>query len=131
VLGEYLAKTFGPKIDWYKKVCESGTFTPEHQARLDESCILLREQLPKRNLIIHGQTYEIGRGDEPPEMCRIEIKKDDSKFRNKFVADFNADHGFSTAKIEATTAFTKSIRKKVAEVSVELVNEAVARSSPP
>jgi hypothetical protein len=91
----------------------------------------LKELLPKRNLIIHGQTYEIGRGDEPPEMYRIGIKRDDSEYLNKFVADFDADHGFSTAKIEATTAFTKSIREKIAEVSVELMHEAVARSSPP
>jgi hypothetical protein len=76
LLGEFLKKTFGPKIDWYEEVCQNAPFTNAQRARLDESCVLLKELLPKRNLIIHGVTYEIGRGDEPPEMYRIGIKKD-------------------------------------------------------
>lgn len=76
VLNEYVKKTFGPKIEWFEEVCQNAVFTDDQRARLDESCVLLRELLPKRNLVIHGETHEIGRGEEEPQMYRgLESKR--------------------------------------------------------
>jgi hypothetical protein len=130
LLGEYMSKTFGPKIGWFEEVCEREPFTSNQQVRLDESCVLLRELLPKRNFIIHGETYEIGRGDEEPQMYRVGLKRGDGEYMNKFVADFDSEHGFNLAKINATTEFCRSIREKIASVSAEVVNEAVAKNNP-
>jgi hypothetical protein len=129
LLGEYMSKTFGPKIGWFEAACERGPFTPDQQARLDASCVLLRELLPRRNFIIHGETYEIGRGDEEPQMYRVGLKRGDAEYMNKFVADFDVEHGFNLAKINAATDFCRSIREQIASVSIEIVNEAVARNN--
>jgi hypothetical protein len=117
--GAYAKKTFGPKIGWFEEVCQNAVFTDDRRARLKESCVLLRELLPKRNLIIHGETYEIGHGVEGPQMYRVGIKKGDSDYLNKFIADFDADHGFNTAKIEAATELCRSLREKIGAVSAE------------
>jgi hypothetical protein len=130
LFGEYTSKTFGPKIGWFEEVCKRELFTSNQQARLDESCVLLRDLLPKRNFIIHGETYEIGRGDEEPQMYRVGLKRGDGEYMNKFVADFDSEHGFNLAKINATTEFCMSIREKIASVSTEVVNEAVAKNNP-
>ena len=60
-----------------------------------------------------------GCDDEASENAPAGIKRGDGAYLNKFVADFEADHGFSIAEIEATTAFSKAISEKIGGVSVE------------
>ena len=60
-----------------------------------------------------------GCDDEASENAPGGLKKGGSAYPNKFIADFEADHGFDIAKIEATTAFSKAICEKIGGVSVE------------
>ena len=61
VFVEFMGKTFGQKIGSFI-MCQAHQFSDAHQRILKDVCDDLDKLLPKRNFIVHGTTYQIGKG---------------------------------------------------------------------
>ena len=72
---EVLDKTFGVRLREFKKVCGAYQFKAPHRATIDEAIIGLDDLLPRRNLIIHGTTFEISFGKKEAKAYRIGAPK--------------------------------------------------------
>lgn len=68
---EMLDKTFGARLREFKKICGAYQFTAPHRATIDEAIIGLDDLLPRRNLIIHGTTFEVSFGEKEAKAYRI------------------------------------------------------------
>src|SRR6516164_10538238 len=75
VFVEFMGKTFGQKIDTFKARCRTRNFTDAHRKILDDVEGELDRLLPKRNLIVHGTTYQMGKDGTPPQPYRIGMTK--------------------------------------------------------
>src|SRR5215470_10332119 len=64
---EWMLKTFGDKIHTFKTSCRNREFTDAHRKILDDVGVELERLLPKRNLIVHGTTYQLGKDGTPPQ----------------------------------------------------------------
>ena len=124
VFVDFMRKTFGDKIKEFKRVCNAFQFTDEQRAILDAYADL-DILLPKRNFIVHGTTYQIGKESLPAQPYRIGITKGDFDYMNRAIAqDFTVPHAFSVEKLAAVTADCVALRRKIATVSNELMQSA-------
>jgi hypothetical protein len=55
---EMLGETFGNRVRAFKNACRDYQFAAEHRQSIDEAIMCLDALLPRRNLIVHGITFE-------------------------------------------------------------------------
>ena len=71
--------------------------------RIGRSSMMWRSELAglllKRNLIVHGTTYQLGKDSTPPQPYRIGMTKAGA-FLNEAVADLDASHVFTVHRIK-------------------------------
>lgn len=121
VFVEFMGKTFGGKIDSFKAACRTHPFTDAHRTTLLEVNKELDKLLPKRNFIVHGTTYQIGRGDIPTQPYRIGMTRGDRySMREVIEQNFNVPQAFTTDKIKSTTAEFVAVRATLADVVLEV-----------
>src|ERR1700692_2324506 len=89
---EYSSITFGPKIQWLKKRCLDFKFSDEDRKVLDRAFGSLDELLPKRNFLVHAETYEIAFGQEPSQPYRVGVTRRNFQYLDNFVRDRHADN---------------------------------------
>ncbi|MET4802569.1 hypothetical protein [Bradyrhizobium sp. LB11.1] len=117
-----LNETFGTRIKEFKKSIQNYAFSPEHRAALDTATKALDDLLPRRNLIVHGSTYQVGFGGAPPEAYRIGAPKGDQEFLNEFMRQQgNVEHSFTASRIRRATADCKSISAMISPITTHLV----------
>jgi hypothetical protein len=71
VFNEFMDKTMGDKIIEFKRVCDSYQFTERQRAILNEINTELDRLVQKRNWIVHGTTYQIGKNADDAQPYRI------------------------------------------------------------
>jgi hypothetical protein len=122
LVGEFLDQTFGTKIRMFKDACNAYPFCDEHRAILVDAYSDLDALLPKRNFIVHGSTYRMGKSDKPAQPYRIGKRKGDREFMNEVMAsDFTAPHVFTVDGIDKVTEEFLALRSKLAKVVVDVV----------
>jgi hypothetical protein len=119
---EFMDMTFGGKITKFKAACDAYPFSGEHCAILQDAYGDLDALLPKRNFIVHGSTYQMGKDNKPPQPHRIGKRKGDFDFMNEAVAnDFTGPHVFTAEGIDKVTEEFLALRGKLAKVVVDVV----------
>jgi hypothetical protein len=120
VFVQFMGETFGGKIKIFKARCRTRNFTDAHRKILDEVELELAGLLPKRNLIVHGTTYQLGKDGTPPQPYRIGMTKA-GEFMNEAIADLNAPHVFTVDRINETTAKFVALRANLGVVTNEVI----------
>jgi hypothetical protein len=120
VFVEFMGKTFGKKIDMFTAGCRTRNFTDAHRKILDEVEVELAGLLLKRNLIVHGTTYQLGKDGTPPQPYRIGMTKAGA-FLNEAIADLDAPHVFTVHRIKETTAKFVAVRARLGIVTNEVM----------
>jgi hypothetical protein len=128
VFKEFSALTFGPKIDQFKKAFSEYPFSELRRAELAAITLKLEDLLPKRNSLVHGETYEVGFNGELAVPYRIGVTKKDFDYLNKFVANKDSEHAFNVPRIQETCAQCREIHKQMGEITNELMNALVEAS---
>jgi hypothetical protein len=126
---EYLDMTFGIKIAALKKICSEYNFKREHQVHIDKGLAQLDAILPKRNFIVHGVTFEIGRGDAQPIAYRIGAPKKNIDYMNAFLSNASVEHLFTADQVRKTTKDCVACRAELAAVVVELFTATARKQS--
>jgi len=123
VFVEFMGKTFGQKIDTFKARCRTRNFTDAHRKILDDVEGELDRLLPKRNLIVHGTTYQMGKDGTPPQPYGIGMTKAGEFMNEAIEQDFDAPHVFTVDRIKETTAKFVAARANLGIVMTEVMKE--------
>jgi hypothetical protein len=119
---QFLDLTFGQKISTLKKMCAGYSFLVDHKPHIEKGLSQLDALLPKRNFIVHGTTYEIGRGEEPIVAYRIGAPKKNTDYLNEFIANPSAAHSFTAEQVRKATRECIECRTELATVVVAIFN---------
>jgi hypothetical protein len=120
---EMLDKTFGARIRELKKSCRDYTFTAEHRQTIDAAIIDLDNLLPRRNLIVHGVTFEVGFGDKEPKAYRIGAPKGNIDYMNDFLRyAADVEHSFSVERVRQAIGDCKTLASKLGPIITHMVN---------
>jgi hypothetical protein len=114
---EMLDKTFGVRLKEFKKVSGAYAFTEHNRRRIDEAIIGLDDLLPRRNLIIHGYTYEVRFGDSQPKVYRVGIPKGNLDYMNQFLVHAaDVKHSFSAGQVRQAVIDCKVLANKLGPI---------------
>jgi hypothetical protein len=120
---EMLDETFGTRIKEFKRACSGYEFTTEHRETIDAAIRALDGLLPRRNLIVHGVTYEIGLAGNEPKAYRIGVPKGNIDYMNEFLRHAaDVEHSFPVERVRQATADCKTLASKLGPITTYLVN---------
>ena len=105
----YAGKTFGPKINCMKAWCPASEFADHVKNILETVYKDLAELLPKRNYIIHGETWEgefKGRSKQP---YRVGVIKDNLDYLDEFDRAQHGPNVFDVQQVQDATRLCKKI----------------------
>jgi hypothetical protein len=119
---QFLDLTFGQKISTLKKLCSEHTFLDDHKPHIEKGLSQLDALLPKRNFIVHGTTFEIGRGEEPIVAYRIGARKKNIDYMNDFISNPSVAHSFTAEQVRKATQECMECRAELAAVVVAIFN---------
>ena len=122
VIVDFMGKPFGDKIKDFKKVHKAHAFSEEHQKILEDVYSKLDLLLPKRNFIVHGSTHELFTKDKAKQWYRIGMARGNADyFVQAFKENLTGPHVFTTAGIVAVTDECIALRKKLDDVTTEML----------
>jgi hypothetical protein len=128
---ELLDKTFGQRLRELKKVSAAYPFTEAHRATVDGAITGLDILLPKRNLIIHGTTFEVGFGNEPGKAYRIGSPKGNIDYMNEFLRNAaDVEHSFSPEQVRQVSADCRMLSSKLGPIIADLLKALVDAQDP-
>jgi hypothetical protein len=126
-----LNETFGTRLNEFKKAVAGYPFSTEHRVTIEAAVLALEGLLPRRNMIVHGVTMEVGFGSAEPKAYRIGVPKRDLNYLNKFLRHAaNVEHSFSIAQVRQATADCKTLSGNLALLNTYLINLLVVASQP-
>lgn len=102
--------SFGPKIEWFKKWCEFGAVSKERRPILDRVYKNLDELLPKRNFLVHGETWEGSFKGRPRQAYRVGIVKKNLAYLDEFDRGEHGANVFDLEQVRVATKLAQSIR---------------------
>jgi hypothetical protein len=127
---QMLDKTFGARIKKFERACSGYEFTAEHRETIDTVIKGLDDLLPRRNFIVHGNTYEIGLAGNEPKAYRIGAPKGNVDYLNEFLRhDADVKHSFPVERVRQATADCRGLASKLEYIANHLVNSAVAKGA--
>jgi hypothetical protein len=110
-----LSGPFGPKIDAFKKWCDYSGVSDAKRPLLDRVYKKLDVLLPKRNFLVHGETWDGEFKGKPKQPYRVGIIKKDPDYIDQFD---RGQHGENVFSIEQVRAVTKDCRDIAADLDV-------------
>jgi hypothetical protein len=105
----YAPKTFGRKIDCMKAWCPASAFAEPNKTILEQVYKDLAELLPKRNHIIHGETWEGQFKGKPSQPYRVGVIKDNLDYLDEFDRGQHGPHVFDFQQLREATALCQKI----------------------
>jgi hypothetical protein len=126
---QFLPLTFGARVDLLVKKCSAKQFSPDHRAILDKEFGRLEVAVEKRNLIVHGTTYEIGFGaSEETKPYRIGAPKGNLEYMQQFLQhNGGVAHSFTADEVREAGALCDDIRGGIGKVVVDVMTEKAHR----
>jgi hypothetical protein len=95
----------------------------EHRQTIDLVIKELDDLLPKRNMIVHGITREVGFGDDEPRAYRIDSKMGGLDYLNEFGRQTgNVEYSFPVERVRQATNQCRDIASKIGPITTHLVN---------
>ena len=108
-----LSGPFGPKIKAFKDWCELSGVSDAKRSLLDQVYSQLDGLLPKRNFLVHGETWLGQFKDKPKQPYRVGIIKKDVDYIDTF---FRGEHGANVFSIEQVRAVTRECQGVAADL---------------
>ena len=105
----YAPKTFGPKIECMKAWCPASEFAEPNKTIFERVYTDLAALLPKRNHIIHGETWEGQFRAKPKQPYRVGVIKDNLDYLDEFDRGQHGPHVFDIQQLRAATALCQKI----------------------
>lgn len=124
---EMLNETFGTRLREFKKAVAAHNFSIEHRSILDAAIVALDDLLPRRNMIVHGVTMEVGFRDEEPKSYRIGAPRGNLDYLNEFLQGAaKVEHAFTAEKIREAVADCKSLANQIGPITAALLKQIIA-----
>jgi hypothetical protein len=101
---EYSGQPFGEKIKIFKKWCDFGGVPDEHKPILQKIYKDLDELRPKRNFLVHGETWEGAFKGKPRQPYRVGLVKKNLEYLDEIE---RAEHGPNVFDIQQVRDATK------------------------
>ncbi len=116
---EYSGETFGKKIGLFKKWCDFGS-APEHKPALQKIYKDLDELRPKRNFIVHGETWEGSFKGKPHQPYRVGLVKGNLEYLDEFERAEHGPHVFDAQQVRAATQLCIKILGALADFRAKI-----------
>jgi hypothetical protein len=89
----------------------------EHRVAIDACMDQLENLVPRRNLIVHGITFDISFGSDEVKTYRVGAQRVDVRYLNEFVRQ-RADVGysFSARQVQEATIECKTLANKIGPI---------------
>src|ERR1700722_10008194 len=115
---EYAKLSFGKKIEWLELWGrhEKENFSPENWKAMEELFNELKALLPKRNSLVHGETYEEMFPGEGKRAYRVGVEKDNLDYLEEFSRGKKKGTIFSVEQIQAATKECERLRAKLNKI---------------
>jgi hypothetical protein len=109
---EYAGKTFGGKITWFNEWCAhcDQNFSVANRKLLQKTQKGLDDLLPKRNSLVHGETYEEEFNGSSKQAYRVGVEKDNLDYLEEFSRGEKKGTIFSVAQVREATKQCAKIR---------------------
>jgi hypothetical protein len=109
---EYAGKTFGGKIKWFKEWCahRDEHFSDANRKLLQTTYKDLDELLPKRNSLVHGETYEEEFHGRGKQSYRVGVEKDNLEYLEEFSRGQKKGTIFDVQEVREATKLCARIR---------------------
>jgi hypothetical protein len=109
---EYAGKTFGGKIKWFKDCCTDydENFSDANKRLLQKVYKDLSELLPKRNSLVHGETYEENFVGVGKQAYRVGVEKDNIQYLEEFSRGERKGTIFDVQRVREATKLCARIR---------------------
>jgi hypothetical protein len=107
---EYSPLTFGGKIKWFRKWCEFSGVVDDKKELLEEVYQQLDELLPKRNYLVHGETWEGTFKGQPNQPYRVGVIRDNLEYLDEFDRGEHGENVFSLEQVRKAVALCQDIR---------------------
>jgi hypothetical protein len=108
-----LSGPFGPKIKAFKEWCDFSGVSDAKRPLLDRVYKKLDTLLPKRNFIVHGETWDGQFKGKPKQPYRVGIIKKDLDYIDMF---FRGEHGANIFSVEQVRAVTRECQDIAADL---------------
>jgi hypothetical protein len=99
LLEETEKKTFGPRIDWFKEWCKKLGLTEAQKELVERIFALLDKLLPKRNFLVHGNSFVESFDGKNPKAYRVGVVRGDLNWLTKFDFGVHGDNVFTIEQI--------------------------------
>jgi len=106
---EYSKQPFGDKIKWFKKWCDFSGVSDEKRPLLEKVYRQIDDLLPKRNHLVHGETWEGAFKGQPPQPYRVGVIKDNLEYLDEFDRGEHGPNVFSVQEVKNVSAECRSI----------------------
>ena len=114
---EHSLRTFGPKIDFFEKYTyDEQQFSKENWELKNQVIVWLKELLPKRNSIVHGETYVEKFEGRPKQPYRVGVEKKNIQYLENFSKAQFGTTIFTTAQVREATELCKKIYKAINKI---------------
>lgn len=100
---------FGPKIAWFKKWCDFGGVRDDQRPVLDRVYKKLSDLLPKRNFLVHGETWEGAFNGQPRQTYRVGIVRKNLEYLDEFDRGQHGSNVFDISQIRVATKLARDI----------------------
>lgn len=114
---EMSKRTFQQKIEFFKLYTgDDEQFTPENRILRDQIYKDLDELLPKRNSIVHGETYEHQFDGRPKQPYRLGVIKKNIKYIEDFTMDKHGPNVFTVRGVKEATGLGDRIWRNINKI---------------
>jgi hypothetical protein len=121
-----LNETFGTKLREFKKACKTYKFFREHQLIIQHATVALDGLLPRRNLIVHGTTFDVKFGDKEAVAYRIGAARGNVEYMNQFVRKAgDVEHAFSSDQVRQASADCRMLSSRLGPIVADLLKQLV------
>lgn len=128
---EMLNKTFGEKLKKFKEISRDCQFKSNHRATIEEAIVSLDNLITRRNLIIHGTTFEVEFGKKEPKAYRVGAPKGNVDYMNQFLRKAaNVEHSFSPDQVKQASAECERLAAMLGPIVADLLKQLVDAQNP-
>lgn len=128
---EYSGRTFGDKVKIFKKWCDFGGAADEEKPTLHKIYKALDELRPKRNFLVHGETWEGAFKGKTRQPYRVGLVKKNLEYLDEFM---RAEHGpnvFDVLQVRDVTEHCREIHRSIQDLRDRISANAVPYDEEP
>jgi len=106
---EHSKESFGNKIKWFKKWCDFSGVSDKKKPLFQKVYWKIDDLLPKRNFLVHGETWEGAFKGQPMQPYRVGVIKDNLEYLDEFDRGKHGENVFSLQQVKDVSAECRDI----------------------